>query len=101
MNYLNFRNRFIEFGAFSTYQVRAVFPNFSPNNLTRWQKEGLIVKLRQGFYVFHESVLQPNFTFFLSNILIFLQRSGLRVETRDKQNDKLKAFRIWQMECIF
>jgi predicted transcriptional regulator of viral defense system len=69
MNYLSFRNRFIEFGAFSTYQVNAVFSNFSPNNLTRWQKEGLIVKLRQGFYAFREACSQPNFAFFLSNFI--------------------------------
>ena len=69
MNYLSFRNRFIEFGAFSTYQVHAVFPDFSPNNLTRWQRDGLIVKLRQGFYAFRESILQPNFAFFLSNFI--------------------------------
>jgi len=69
MNYLGFRSQFIELGAFSVHQVNAVFPNFSPNNLTRWQQEGLIVKLRQGFYVFQEVVLQPNFAFFLSNFI--------------------------------
>ena len=69
MNYLNFRNRFIEFGAFSVHQVHAVFPDFSPNNLTRWQQNGLIVKLRQGFYVFQEVVSQPNFAYFLSNFI--------------------------------
>jgi len=69
MNYLGFRSRFIELGAFSVHQVHAVFPNFSPNNLTRWQQEGLIVKLRQGFYAFQESVLQPNFALFLSNFI--------------------------------
>ena len=61
MRYLDFRNRFIEFGAFSVHQVYAVFPGFSPNNLTRWQKDGLIVKLRQGFYAFQEVCLLLNF----------------------------------------
>jgi predicted transcriptional regulator of viral defense system len=69
MNYLQFRNRFIEFGTFSGHQVNAVFPHFSPNNLTRWQRQGLIVKLRQGFYAFQEVCLQPNFAFFLSNFI--------------------------------
>jgi predicted transcriptional regulator of viral defense system len=69
MNYLDFRNRFIELGAFSVHQVNAVFPDSSPNNLTRWQQKGLIVKLRQGFYVFQETLLQPNFAFFLSNFI--------------------------------
>ena len=69
MNYLEFRNRFIELGAFSVHQVNVVFPYFSPNNFTRWQRQGLIVKLRQGFYAFQEACLQPNFAFFLSNFI--------------------------------
>jgi predicted nucleotidyltransferase component of viral defense system len=37
------------------------------------------------------------------HILVFLQRSGFRVETRDKQNEKLKAFRrnIYFPELLF
>ena len=69
MNYLSFRSRFIELGAFSVHQVRAVFPDFSPNNFTRWQQGGLIVKLRQGFYAFQELVSQPNYALFLSNFI--------------------------------
>jgi len=51
------------------HQVKVVFPRFSPNNLTRWQRQGLIVKLRQGFYAFREACQQPNFAFFLSNFI--------------------------------
>ena len=69
MNFWDFRNQFIELGAFSVHQVFAVFPKFSPNNLTRWQQNGWIVKLRQGFYAFQEVVSQPNFAFFLSNFI--------------------------------
>ena len=69
MKYLDFRSRFIEFGAFTVHQVNVVFPSFSPNNLTRWQRQGLIVKLRQGFYAFREACMQPNFAFFLSNFI--------------------------------
>jgi len=37
------------------------------------------------------------------NILVFLQRSGFRAETRDKHNEKLKAFRrnIYFPELLF
>jgi predicted transcriptional regulator of viral defense system len=56
-------------GAFSVHQINAVFSNFSPNNFTHWQKQGLIVKLRQGFYAFQEACLQPNFAFWLSNFI--------------------------------
>jgi len=60
MNYLEFRSRFIELGAFSVHQVNTVFPNFSSNNLTRWQRQGLIAKLRQGFYAFQEKTFQKH-----------------------------------------
>jgi len=69
MNYLEFRSRFIELGAFSVHQVNTVFPNFSSNNLTRWQQRGLIVKLKQGFYAFQEVCSLPNFAHFLSNFI--------------------------------
>jgi len=36
---------------------------------------------------------QEEFLQMTDDILIFLQRSGFRVETRDRQNEKLKAFR--------
>ena len=69
MTYLEFRDRFIGLGAFSVHQVNAAFPDFSPNNFTRWQRSGLVVKLRQGFYVFQEVCSQPNFALFLSNFI--------------------------------
>ena len=69
MKYLDFRNRFIELGAFSVHQADVAFPDFDHNNLTRWQRQGFIVKLRQGFYAFRESVSQANFAFFLSNFI--------------------------------
>jgi predicted transcriptional regulator of viral defense system len=69
MNYLGFRYRFIELGAFSVHQIGTAFPNFDRNNLTRWQRKGLLMKLRQGFYAFPEYVPQPNFSFFVSNYI--------------------------------
>jgi predicted transcriptional regulator of viral defense system len=69
MNYLKFRKRFIELGAFSVHQLGIAFPDFDRNNLTRWQKKGLLVKLRQGFYAFTEAVSQPNFALYLSNFI--------------------------------
>jgi len=46
---------------------------------------------------------QGEFLQMTDDILIFLQRSGFRVETRDKQNEKLKAFRrnIYFPELLF
>jgi len=69
MNYLDFRNRFVELGCISVHQVDATFPGFDRNNLTRWQRKGLLVKLRQGFYAFPEYKSQPNYGFFVSNYI--------------------------------
>ena len=46
---------------------------------------------------------QEEFLKMTDNIFVFLQRSGLRVEMRDKQNEKLKAFRrnIYFPELLF
>src|SRR5574344_2313361 len=46
---------------------------------------------------------QENFTKMTDDILAFLQRSGLRAETRDKANDRLKAFRrnLYFPELLF
>ena len=46
---------------------------------------------------------QDDFNKMTDDVLVFLQRSGLRVETRDKPNEKLKAFRrnIYFPELLF
>ena len=46
---------------------------------------------------------ESGFLTMTDDILVFLQRSGFRVETRDKPNDKLKAFRrnIYFPELLF
>lgn len=54
MNYLEFRNSFIDVGCFGVNQILASYPNFNKNNLTRWVEQGMLVKLRQGFYAFQE-----------------------------------------------
>lgn len=69
MSFLEFREKFFELGCFSINQVLAWQPAFQHNNLTRWCKRNLILRLRQGFYVFPEYLRQPNFTFFVSNYI--------------------------------
>src|SRR5574344_2932864 len=46
---------------------------------------------------------QEDFTKMTDEVLTFLQRSGLRAETRDKTNDNLKAFRrnLYFPELLF
>ena len=69
MDYFKFRNRFVELACFSVHQIDAICPGFDHNSLTRWQRKGLLVKLRQGFYAFPEYKVQPNFGLFVSNYI--------------------------------
>lgn len=67
MNFIEFRNSFIEVGCIATYQIMAQYPDFNANNLTRWTRQGLLVKLRQGYYAFPELKAQPDFALYISN----------------------------------
>jgi len=67
MNYLEFRKEFFEIGCFSTHQVYAWRPDFDKNNLTRWTKQRLLVKLRQSYYAFPEYLSQRDFSLYISN----------------------------------
>lgn len=67
MNFLEFQNNFIEIGCIGTHQIKALYPDFNTNNLTRWVKQGLLVKLRQGFYTFPSLKNQPGFALYVSN----------------------------------
>jgi predicted nucleotidyltransferase component of viral defense system len=50
-----------------------------------------------------KDVPESDFLKMTDDVLVFLQRSGLRVETRDRQNEKLMAFRrnIYFPELLF
>lgn len=67
MNYMEFRNGLFEAGCFGIHQVRMMFPGFQGNNLTRWVRKGLLVKLRQGYYAFPEYLSRRDFSFYVSN----------------------------------
>ncbi|MDR0693772.1 MAG: hypothetical protein LBF81_00530 [Prevotellaceae bacterium] len=67
MDYLQFKNRFFDLGCINVHQIYAWQENFDKMNLTRWTKQNLLVKLRNGYYSFPEYWHQPNFGFFISN----------------------------------
>jgi len=48
-------------------QIYSFEPDFNSNNLTRWVKRGLLVKLRNGFYAFSEYLEKPGFSLYISN----------------------------------
>ena len=52
MNFHAFRQAFFEYGCINTHQLYVLQPEFNCNNLTRWVNQGLLVKLRNGFYAF-------------------------------------------------
>ncbi|NCA85892.1 MAG: hypothetical protein EOM83_10000 [Clostridia bacterium] len=52
---------------FTSNQVYAWRPEFDKNNLSRWTKKGLLIKLRNGYYTFPEFLHQPNFALFVAN----------------------------------
>lgn len=67
MNYLEFRKKMFDLACFSINQVYAYQSNFDRNNLTRWVKRGLLIKLRQGLYSFPEYLEQPSYALFFAN----------------------------------
>lgn len=62
-----FRSVFFDLGCFSSRQVYAWRPEFDKNNLGRWVKKGLLIKLRQGMYCFKEYFGRSGFELFIAN----------------------------------
>lgn len=67
MNYLEFRNKWINFACFNTNQIYAQQPKFDRNNLTRWLKKGFLVRLKQGLYTLPEYKQKTGFSFYFAN----------------------------------
>jgi len=67
MNYWQLRNQFYDLICFNVNQVYAWEPSFDKNNLTRWVKQNLLVKLRNSWYSFPDYVNMSNIQYFVSN----------------------------------
>jgi predicted transcriptional regulator of viral defense system len=67
MNYWQLRNQFYDLICFNINQVYAWQPSFEKNNLTRWVKQNLLVKLRNSWYSFPDYVNMSNIQYFVSN----------------------------------
>jgi len=52
ISYLAFRDFFSPLGCFSTHQVKIWDEQFDRNNFGRWEKQGKLIRLRQGYYTF-------------------------------------------------
>jgi len=67
MNYLEFKEKLLDLACFSIDQVYAWQPGFDRNNLHRWVKKGMLIKLKQGLYTFPEYKKKPDFALYFAN----------------------------------
>lgn len=56
-----------DLGCFNIHQVYAWKPGFDRNNFVRWIKNGLLIRLRQGYYTFPEYKNKPDFVLYFAN----------------------------------
>ena len=61
VSFIEFKEKLLPEGCFSIHQARLYFPTFDRNNLTRWTKKGLLLRLRQEWYAFPELLQRPDF----------------------------------------
>ena len=67
MDFLTFKKRMYPMGCFNINQVLLWEDDFDRNNLTRWCRKGLLVKLRNQFYAFPECLQMPDFSRYVAN----------------------------------
>jgi len=67
MNFQEFRNKWFDLGCVSSHQVYAWLPDFDKNNMGRWAKKGLLLKVRNGFYTFPEYKTKSGFAWYIAN----------------------------------
>ncbi len=67
MNFIEFRTQLFPLACFNVNQVYAWQPDFNRNNLVRWTSQGLIIRLRQGYYTFPEYLSMPDYPYYFAN----------------------------------
>jgi len=67
MNYLEFKQKMFKPACFNINQIYAWQPHFDKNNLTRWIKKGLLLRLKQGYYTFPEYKNIPGYSYYFAN----------------------------------
>jgi len=67
ISYLDFRDFFSPLGCFSTHQVKIWHEQFDRNNFGRWEKQGKLIRLRQGYYTFPSFVGNGDAPFYFAN----------------------------------
>lgn len=69
MIFQEFRDTFFEFGCFSSGQVHSWRDKFDKNNLGRWVKQGLLIRLKPGLYCFPEYKSRSRYELCIANKL--------------------------------
>ena len=67
MDFLTFRDRMHQMGCFNINQVLLWEKDFDRNNLTRWCRKGLLLKLRNQYYAFPEFRQEPDSARYVAN----------------------------------
>lgn len=67
MNYWEFNNFFLDQVCINIHQINAKFPGMDKNNLSRWVKQGKLIKLRNGFYSFPAYMKESGSQMYLAN----------------------------------
>jgi len=72
MNFLEFKKKVIGFPVFSTSHLNSLGENRQVlrNQLTKWQKKGLVIKLKKGLYILNEidRKITPSRTFLANQL---------------------------------
>ncbi len=67
MDFMTFKERMYPLGCFNVNQVLLWEEDFNRNNLTRWCRKGLLVKLRNQYYAFPDYQSTPDFARYVAN----------------------------------
>jgi predicted transcriptional regulator of viral defense system len=69
ISYVDFRDEFANIGCFSVNQIKIWNEKFDRNNLGRWEKQGKVIRLRQGYYTFPSAKEDADAPFYFANKL--------------------------------
>ena len=69
MYFQDFKAQLKDFQIFSISDIRKADPRFYPARLSEWQKKGYIKKLRRGYYIFADAILNEAALFLIANRL--------------------------------
>lgn len=67
MNKIEFQKKLSPYGIFSLGNIYKSFPDFSYKQINRWQKDGFLIRVKQGFYTFNDQKIDNYFLFFAAN----------------------------------